>query len=71
MHLIPPMATQIWQALLLIEELHLQQTLSFDEWIKHNPYESIQYDVNSNWNVVFATTIWWMWRWRDNVVFKA
>ena len=64
-------SVQIWQALLSVEELHRQQTLSFDEWIKHNTSESIQCDINSKWNVVFVKTIWWMWRWRDNVVFKA
>ena len=66
-----PTTEQIWQALILVEELHKQQTLSFGKWIKHNTCESIKCDINSKWNVVFATTIWWMWCWRNSVVFKV
>ena len=45
-----PTVLQIWQALLSIEELHMQQTLSFGEWIKHNTCESIHCDINSKWD---------------------
>ncbi|XVF81675.1 hypothetical protein PTKIN_Ptkin15bG0174300 [Pterospermum kingtungense] len=66
-----PEISSIWTMLLPADELHYQCTLDFDRWLHHNICSTIHNFANLPWNVVFATVIWWQWKWRNGFIFHG
>ncbi|XVE58507.1 hypothetical protein DITRI_Ditri04bG0175000 [Diplodiscus trichospermus] len=63
-------AKQVWETSLVSTELQFQQSLNFEEWLRHNLTGKVRCDFAKDWTTVFAITIWWLWRWRNDFVFN-
>lgn len=63
-------AKGIWAELIPACDRRMLDSLSFDTWFTKNIRGKTQFDTRINWGHVFATAMWWLWRWRNEVVFK-
>lgn len=63
-----PVARILWNKL----GLHLRpedHSLNFPDWLMRNLQEGVA-GMGSEWPRVFATTCWWLWRWRNDRSFN-
>lgn len=44
--------------------------VSFDVWLRQNISQNKHNGAKVEWNILFSNTIWWMWKWRNDAVFK-
>ncbi|XVF39991.1 hypothetical protein PTKIN_Ptkin01aG0077600 [Pterospermum kingtungense] len=65
-----PQSAAIWSHLLPPSEFQSQSTLDFEAWLQYNIKLTSLGELNWDWKVLFATTIWWIWRWRNDRVFN-
>ncbi|KZV27255.1 Non-LTR retroelement reverse transcriptase [Dorcoceras hygrometricum] len=42
----------------------------FDDWIKENIKGKLHEKKYLDWNILFAIALWWIWRWRNDMVFN-
>lgn len=42
----------------------------FEDWMKENIREKITCDFAPEWSSIFSISLWWMWRWCNDVVFS-
>lgn len=61
-----PIATMVWRKFPGIND-HEIFGKPLTEWIAQNtgPYQT----RDEHWPTVFCTTLWWLWKWRNNRVF--
>ncbi|EEF46185.1 conserved hypothetical protein [Ricinus communis] len=58
------LAKQVWEHLLSFNAFVSQSNLSVDDWVRFNLNPRSKFD-GFEWNVVFAWSQWWIWKWRD------
>ncbi|KAL8171117.1 hypothetical protein V2J09_022921 [Rumex salicifolius] len=45
-------------------------SVDLDEWLKMNLESHSRKEESDRWRITFATTIWWVWNWRNHKVFQ-
>ncbi|XP_075508178.1 uncharacterized protein LOC142545090 [Primulina tabacum] len=63
-------AREIWRCFMSTNAFQNILKLSFDEWFRANLGQERQNMDTRNWNVLFAITLWWLWKWRNDLVFN-
>ncbi|XP_074290582.1 uncharacterized protein LOC141617299 [Silene latifolia] len=63
-----PYSKEIWYLLGESAINPLFYTLPFQNWISKNASNALPL-ASHNWSMKFAITCWWIWRWRNNIVF--
>ena len=63
-------ASQIWTALAHDEVLNNGQVLDFKGWLIYNLTQVNSLEFQSKWGELFAIALWWIWKWRCNLVFR-
>ena len=63
-------AAVLWKKVAEVEGLKINQNMSFSAWLNRNLSSSkvVQYD--GVWKDYFTSCIWWLWRWRNELVFN-
>ncbi|XVF75340.1 hypothetical protein PTKIN_Ptkin13bG0180200 [Pterospermum kingtungense] len=63
-----PDVEAVWKIFLPIIEFHLQQSLTFKEWLSHNICGKVLSPYFKVWNTAFAIIVWNIWQWRNQFV---
>lgn len=61
-------ARKVWARLQPNKKMELQ--VPFVSWIKEHISHEKPYDSTIEWNVIFSTAIWWIWKWRNDFTFN-
>ncbi|XVF47730.1 hypothetical protein PTKIN_Ptkin03bG0134400 [Pterospermum kingtungense] len=64
------MAAQVWEAFLPGSVLLIQSSVTFDEWLKLNLVGKVYCDFTQDWSAMFVVILWWLRRWRNDLVFN-
>lgn len=65
-----PEARDIWKKLVCNKEYQRLESMSLNEWFDTNTGGKVNTSFGKNWPEVFAITTWWIWRWRNDLVFN-
>lgn len=60
----------IWCELDSKSKNHAKWRLNFDEWLMENLSTDRQADSIADWISMFAIAVWWIWKWRNDYVFR-
>ncbi|XVF40762.1 hypothetical protein PTKIN_Ptkin01aG0141200 [Pterospermum kingtungense] len=63
-------AVQVWEVFLPSSVLYDQSRVMFDEWLKLNLTGRVHSDFTQDWSAMFVIILWWLWRWRNDLVFN-
>lgn len=63
-------APMIWKALLPPLTFQRHILLSFTDWLHANLNDRILCDYSNEWRSMFAVILWWLWKWRNEMVFS-
>nr|GMD43908.1 putative RNA-directed DNA polymerase [Ipomoea batatas] len=66
-----PMAVDVWTELLSLDIRNKMASLDLDSWLQLNVKGVINSNHGDKWPVVFATAMWWIWRWRNDLAFTG
>lgn len=64
-------AFDVWKRLLPESEMSKFTSSPFDLWLDKNIKGSFSSIHATNWPTLFAITVWWIWRWRNDVIFNG
>lgn len=64
-------ATVIWKAFLRPQVLAVLNSLSWENWLVANITGDRSLGLDVNWPEKFANRLWWMWRWRNELIFNG
>lgn len=60
----------IWRGLVPMNVHQLFFSLSFMEWVYCNLEPKHKFPTRGTMSKIFATVVWWVWKWRSEVVFN-
>ena len=60
----------IWKALIGVDEFNRQCQYPIKVWILINIRDSQKIFEGRRWSIMFAITVWWVWKWRCAYVFR-
>lgn len=63
-------ARYVWAKLMSNQALSRLDTLCFSKWINTNVTSDVGTKFGKNWLAVFSITCWWLWQWRNDLVFN-
>ena len=66
-----PAASLLWATFLSPQEVQRQKRMMFEEWFTYNLNTTIDVHCLHNWQIVFPTILWCMWRWRNAQIFDG
>lgn len=64
-------AKGIWDAFLPKRENDRLRSMSFAEWLSTNIKDVVTPSRERCWRTTFTIMVWWIWRWRNDVVFSG
>lgn len=63
-------AVKVWRGLQTNRQGTMNERMSIDVWLPKNISQIRHNGPNVEWRIIFANTIWWLWKWRNELVFK-
>lgn len=65
-----PIAKSIWKSLLGTRGFQQTESLGFRELIDANLEGKFHANCDEGWPALFMLTTWWLWKWRNELIFK-
>ncbi|XP_019198912.1 PREDICTED: uncharacterized protein LOC109192673 [Ipomoea nil] len=65
-----PAAKQVWDAALTSRTRERLDTLPWDVWLETNLRGNGMNGFSDHWRESFCIRLWWLWRWRNDEIFK-
>lgn len=63
-------ARKVWNRMIPTDNPTKDFSMDFNSWFDLNVAWKGSRRKNEHWNMIFAITVWWVWKWRNEVVFS-
>ncbi|WCJ28598.1 Polynucleotidyl transferase ribonuclease H-like superfamily protein [Euphorbia peplus] len=66
-----PHASQVWNYFVPNNMFAYWSSLNLQDWLMYNINGMKHPEFHDKWETLFPTIIWWLWRWRCNMIFQG